>query len=159
MKWHLISEKNPATLGHVTRTTLAAATSLCAAILLGLPEAHWAIISTLVVTQSSFEASLSISIQRFFGTAVGALTGTLLSSHFRWNLQIYIAAVFFIGILSANFKLERAAYRYACITLAIVMIISQTIDPWTRALHRFIEVSLGIIVGLLLTLVWPEQKE
>jgi hypothetical protein len=38
-----------------------------------LPEAYWAPITTLVITQSSLGATLTVSWQRFVGTALGAL--------------------------------------------------------------------------------------
>jgi len=54
--------------------------------------------------------------------------------------------------------MERSAYRYAGITLAIVMLVVRTQPVWIIAIHRFIEISLGIAAGLLMTAVWPESK-
>jgi uncharacterized membrane protein YgaE (UPF0421/DUF939 family) len=48
------------------------------------------------------------------------------------------------------------AYRFAAITLSIVLLIAHTRPPWIVALHRFVEVSLGIAVALLVTVLWPE---
>jgi hypothetical protein len=52
----------------------------------------------------------------------------------------------------------RAAYHYAGITLVIVMAIAHTQRPWIVALHRFVEISVGLAVGLILTAVWPERQ-
>jgi uncharacterized membrane protein YccC len=53
--------------------------------------------------------------------------------------------------------MERSAFRYAGITLTIVLLIAHTQPAWIIAVHRFIEISLGIAVGLLLTVIWPES--
>jgi len=60
---------------HVVRTTIAAVASLLIARLFKLPEAYWAAITTLVVMQSSLGAALTISWQRFVGSAIGAVAG------------------------------------------------------------------------------------
>jgi uncharacterized membrane protein YgaE (UPF0421/DUF939 family) len=65
--------------------------------------------------------------------------------------------VFAIGVVCAGLKVERAAYRYASITLAIVMLVPRVANEWVVALHRFLEVSIGIGVGLVLSAVWSEQ--
>jgi hypothetical protein len=63
-----------------------------------------------------------------------------------------------IGILCAVFRIVRSAYRYASITLTIVMLIPRPTSPWVVALHRFLEVSMGIAVALAVTALWPEKK-
>jgi hypothetical protein len=42
--------------------------------------------------------------------------------------------------------------------MAIVMLVVRPEPAWVVAVHRFIEVSIGITVGLLITLVWPERE-
>jgi uncharacterized membrane protein YccC len=66
------------------------------------------------------------------------------------------AGVFVLGLLSAALHIDRSAYRFAGITVTIVMLIPGGAPPWVIGLHRFTEVSVGILVGLLLTAVWPE---
>jgi len=46
------------------------------------------------------------------------------------------------------FRLEKTAYRYASITLAIIVLIPRSAPAWIIGLHRFLEVSVGIIVAL-----------
>jgi Fusaric acid resistance protein-like len=41
-----------------------------------------------------------------------------------------------------------SAYRFAAITLSIVLLIAHQSPPWIVASHRFVEVSLGIAVAL-----------
>jgi len=51
---------------------VAAIVSLLVARLFRLPEAYWAPITTLVITQSSLRETLPVSCRRFVGTALGA---------------------------------------------------------------------------------------
>ena len=53
---------------------------------------------------------------------------------------------------------DRTAYRFAGTTLAIVVLASHERAGWVSALHRFVEVSIGIAVGLLIMAVWPERE-
>jgi uncharacterized membrane protein YccC len=136
------------------RTALAAAASFLIARLFGLPEAYWAPISTIVVMQSTLGAALKISGDRFIGTLLGAIAGGLLSRYVSQVWWVFALGVFFLGILCALLRLPDS-YRFAGITLAIVMLIPHAAEPWTVALHRFIEVSIGIVVGLVITAIWP----
>jgi uncharacterized membrane protein YccC len=135
------------------RTAIAAAASFLIARLFGLPEAYWAPISTIVVMQSTLGAALKISGDRFLGTLLGALAGGLLSRYFPQVWWVFALGVFFLGILCALFRLPDS-YRFAGITLAIIMLIPHAAAAWIVALHRFIEVSIGIVVGLAVTVIW-----
>jgi uncharacterized membrane protein YccC len=143
---------------HSIRTAIAATISLAVARLFGLPEAYWAAIATLVVMQSTLGATLLISVERIAATALGALAGALLANYFTGNLLVFAAAVFVLGVLCAAFRMEKSAYRYASITLAIIVLIPRSNAAWVIALHRFFEVSVGIVVALALAAVWPEHQ-
>jgi len=43
--------------------------------------------------------------------------------------------------------------------LAIVLLIPRAGPAWGIAFHRFAEVSIGIGVALILTLIWPERED
>ncbi|HTT32927.1 MAG TPA: FUSC family protein [Methylomirabilota bacterium] len=145
-----------AALVHSIRTAVAAVVSLLLARLFRLPEAYWAAISTLVVMQSTLGAALTVSGQRFAGTALGAALGGVVASYFGSSVLAFSIAVFVAGLLCVVLRMDRSAYRFASITLAIVMLVSRTPAAWVVALHRFIEVSVGIAIGLALTALWPE---
>jgi uncharacterized membrane protein YgaE (UPF0421/DUF939 family) len=142
---------------HVVRTTIAAVASLLIARLFKLPEAYWAAITTLVVMQSSLGGALTISWQRFAGSAIGAAAGALFATYFGSNTAMFAIGVFLMGILCAALRLDKAAYRFAGITLAIIMLTARPAPAWIVAVHRFIEVAVGIAVGLALTAIWPED--
>jgi len=148
---------NRRSLEHAVRTALAATISYLVANFFHLSQPYWATVTAIVVMQSTLGASLSISVVRLVGTSIGAAAGGLLATWFGPNLYVYTAGVFLLGVLSAALHLDRAAFRFAGITLTIVMLVVLPVSPWHVALHRFIEVSLGIVIGLLMTVVWPER--
>jgi uncharacterized membrane protein YccC len=153
----ILSGLNRQTLEHAARTTVAAAISLAIARLVRLPEAEWAAISTLVVTQSTVGAALTISGQRFAGTALGAAVGALLVTYLGSSVLAFALGILGLGLICAILHLDRAAYRFAGITLTIVLVVRSD-RVWIIAVHRFLEVSLGIAIGLLMTALWPEQS-
>ncbi|HEY7387422.1 MAG TPA: FUSC family protein [Bryobacteraceae bacterium] len=140
------------------RTTVAASVSLTIARLFRLPEAEWAAISTMVVTQSTLGAALSISGERFAGTALGAFAGGLLATYLRSGMLAFVVGLFALGLVCAVLRLDRAAYRFAGITLAVVVLIARGQPAVVIAIHRFFEVSLGIATGLAFTAIWPERE-
>jgi uncharacterized membrane protein YgaE (UPF0421/DUF939 family) len=154
-KWE---PQNLPSVRHSIRTAIAATISLAVARLFGLPEAYWAAIATLVVMQSTLRATLLLSVERIAATALGALAGALLATWFGGNLFLFAVAVFVLGLLCAAFRMEKTAYRYASVTLAIIVLIPRSNAVWVIALHRFLEVSVGILVALALAAVWPEHQ-
>ncbi len=135
------------------RAAIATVLSLLLARSLKLPEFYWAPISTIVILLSNSNP-LKLAWQRFAGTALGAVLGALVASFFPPNWIVYAAAIFVCGLLCSLLRLG-SAYRFAAITLTIVLLITHTRPPWIVAVHRFVEVSLGIGVALLVAKVWP----
>jgi uncharacterized membrane protein YccC len=152
----IIGKDNPLTIEHSARTAAAAVFSLFVARLFGLSESYWAAILTLVVMQSNLGATLPISAQRLVGTALGAGAGALAGTYYPGNALVFGACILVLGIVLVPFHLERNAYRYAGITLAIIMLVPGH-SGRIVALHRFFEVSVGIAVGLAFSAVWPER--
>ena len=152
-----LSGVNRNSLEHAVRTTVAATVSLAVARLFQFREAYWAAISTMVVTQSTLGAALTISGQRFVGTALGSVAGVLVATQLGSSLWAFAAGIFGLGLICALLQLDRAAYRFAGITLAITVLVSRNQPSWNVATHRFFEVSLGIVTGLAMTRVWPER--
>jgi uncharacterized membrane protein YccC len=141
-------------LVHSARTAVAAVLSLVVARALGLPEAYWSTITTLIIMQSTLGAAWTVSEQRLAGTAVGAVMAGLLTTYFGSNLMAFTLGVFALGLTCSALRLDDA-YRLASVTLAIVMLIARPEKAWIVAAHRFVEVAVGIAVGLALTAVWP----
>jgi uncharacterized membrane protein YccC len=154
----MVTRENPVSLEHSARTAVAVLASFLVARLVRLPEAYWAPISTIVVMQSSMGAALPISVQRFAGTAFGAAMGAVTAQFFDGNIWAFGATILLMGLVCTAARVERSAYRYAGITLAIVVLVPRSSSGWVIALHRFFEVSLGIAVGLAMSALWPERK-
>jgi uncharacterized membrane protein YgaE (UPF0421/DUF939 family) len=155
--WNWQKENLPS-VAHSIRTAVAATLSVIVARLVHMPEAYWAAIATLVVMQSSLGATLTLSIERVVATALGASVGAFEARYFGANLIAFLAAIVCIGLLSYGFRLEKTAFRYASVTLAIIVLIPRSNPAWIIALHRFIEVSVGIVVALIVVGLWPERS-
>jgi uncharacterized membrane protein YgaE (UPF0421/DUF939 family) len=138
---------------HSARTTVASVASMLLAFDLKLPEFYWAPISAIVVILSTINP-LTVAWQRFAGTALGAALATLIAMYFPANWIVYGAGIFICGIACALLRMT-SAYRFAAITLSIVLLIAHAQPPWIVAVHRFVEVSLGIAVALLVSMAWP----
>ncbi|MGB7602850.1 MAG: FUSC family protein [Candidatus Sulfotelmatobacter sp.] len=147
-------------LGHsrvvLINSARAAAATIASMLLsrsLKLPEFYWAPISAIVVLLSTVKPQ-TVAWQRFVGTALGAALGALIATFFHPTWIVYGAGIFVCGILSALLRIG-SAYRFAAITLSIVLLVAHTRPPWIVAVHRFVEVSLGIAVALVVAVVWP----
>lgn len=152
----IIGKDNPLTVQHSVRTAVAAVVSLFVARWFGLSESYWAAITTMVVMQSTLGAAVPVSAQRLAGTALGAAAGALAGTYYPGNALVFGGCVLILGVVFVPFRLDRNAYRYAGITLAIIMLVPGH-SGRIVALHRSFEVSVGIAVGLALSAWWPER--
>ena len=139
------------------RTALAAVAAMMVARLLKLPEYYWAPISAIVIIQSTIPPR-TLGWQRFVGTALGAVLGSALAMFFPPSAVVYGLGILLCGVLARLLRLE-TAYRFAGITLSIILLIPRLRGPWIVGWHRFLEVSLGIAVALVVTTVWPPAKK
>jgi uncharacterized membrane protein YccC len=152
----IIAKDHPPSMGYTAQTAVAAVVSYLVARLFRLPEAYWAPMSTLIVMQSTLSAALPVAAQYVAGTAAGAAVGAVADVYFPANVGAFGGAVFIIGLLCVMLRIERSAYRYASITLAIVMLVPRSSSGRLIALHRFFEVSIGIAVGLVFFGLWSK---
>jgi uncharacterized membrane protein YgaE (UPF0421/DUF939 family) len=139
------------------RTAFAAVAALLLARLLKMPEYYWAPISTIVIIQSTIPP-LTLGWQRFVGTALGAVLGAAMATFFRPSAVVYAVGILLCGVLAWLLRVG-GAYRFAAVTLSIILLIPRTRAPWITGWHRFLEVSLGIGVALVVTMVWPQAKK
>jgi uncharacterized membrane protein YccC len=153
LRW-IIAKQNPPSIAHVGLTAIAVVASYMIARLFRLPEAYWAPMSTLIVMQVTLSAALPIAVQYVAGTAVGAAVGAVTDAYRPESVWAFAVAVIFVGLLCVVLRVERSAFRYASITLVIVMLVPRSTNARLVALHRFFEVSIGIAVGLALFAIW-----
>jgi len=59
-------------------------------------------------------------------------------------------AVGLVVVICALLRLMES-YRIAAVTVAVVMLTGQSVSPWTTATFRFLEVTFGILVALLIS--------
>jgi uncharacterized membrane protein YgaE (UPF0421/DUF939 family) len=139
-----------------TRTTLAAVASMLLARTLKLSEYYWAPISAIVIIQSTIDPK-TLAWQRFAGTALGAAMGAFIATFFPVNVMVYGVGIFLGGVLGALLGI-RGAFRFTAITLSIILLIAHVRAAWIVALHRFVEVSVGIAVALAVAQLWPRRS-
>jgi uncharacterized membrane protein YgaE (UPF0421/DUF939 family) len=153
----ILSNVNLDSIVDSVRTTIAAVIAMWLARLMKMPESYWAPISAIVIVQSTIPPR-TLGWQRFVGTALGAVLGAAMATFFLPSVPVYALGIFLCGLLSWLLDVG-GAYRFAAITLTIVLLIPHTSRPWIVGWHRFLEVSLGIAVALAVTLVWPSTKK
>jgi uncharacterized membrane protein YccC len=141
---------------HASKTALSAALCWWLALRFGLHDGYWGAISAIIVLQSNFGSTITASRDRIIGTLIGALFGFSFSlfGTLPWNyILAVLAAVTVCGLLGM-----RTSSRLAGVTITIVMLVQTTGSHWTVALHRVVEVFLGIVVALLVsTLIFPDR--
>ena len=153
----IVVPEEQTTVLHVGRTTLAAVATQVIAQVLHMPEPYWATVTTIVVMQSTLGAAWKVSVKRFAGTALGAFAGGLAATYLGAGVLVFAIAVVATGLICLALRLDRTAYRFAGITEVIVMLVVRDRPAWLIAAHRFVEVSLGIAVALVVTAAWPER--
>jgi len=152
----VIVRRDPPSVAHVVLSALAAMVSYVIARLFRLPEAYWAPMSALIVMQLTLRAAFPIAMQYVVGTAMGAAVGAVTDIYFHTSVRALGAAILFVGLLCVALRIERSAFRYANITLVIVMLVPRNTSGGLVAFHRFLEVSIGIAVGLVLFALWQK---
>ena len=153
----IFSGVNRVSLLDSVRTALAAVAAMLLARLLKMPEYYWAPISTIVVVQSTIPPR-TLGWQRFVGTALGAVLGAALATFFPPSAVVYGLGILLCGLLAWLLRVG-SAYRFAGITLSIILLVPRGRAPWITGWHRFLEVSLGIAVALVVTTLWPMAKK
>ena len=107
---------------------------------------------------SDVSRTVRASGDRLIGTAIGVSVGAAFAALFGeqlWTFGLAVAiTVFICGLLGFA-----EAARLAGVAVAIVMLAGNPAHPWTVALHRFLEVSFGIVIAVLVSaLIWPARS-
>ena len=108
--------------------------------------------------QSGSADTLSASRDRVVGTAVGALVGLGTSYFWNGNLMVYAAAVL-VCMLVPEMAGVKVAGRMAGVTVTIVLLAANSRAHWEVARDRFLEVSFGIVVALVVSkTIWRNTE-
>jgi len=145
----------PAELKLALRVTIAGTLAYAVTRFFDLQQGYWAVITAVVVMQASVGGSLKAAVERFSGTLAGAVYGGLVAafvphaSSLSLGLAI-VVALFPLALLAA----VKPAFRVAPITSLIMLLppVGQAVGPLASALDRVLEITLGGIVGVVVSL-------
>jgi uncharacterized membrane protein YccC len=130
--------------------TVAGLAAFAVAELLGLAQVYWAVLTAVIVTQSSIGGSLKASFDRFFGTIGGAAWGVAVSVTLPHSgaLSLGLALAVALVPLAVGVALW-PRYRVAPVTAAIVLLgTASEAGVAAAALDRVFEIGLGSVVAL-----------
>jgi len=137
------------------RITLAGLGTLILSQWLALPQGYWAVFTSVIVTQSSVGGSLKASRDRLVGTLGGAVFGAAVAMLVPHSDRL--GAVLVFALTLAPLALVAAIYpryRIAPVTGAILLLSSASqMGPLEAAAYRTLEIALGCVVGLAVSLL------
>ncbi|KXV58886.1 hypothetical protein AD948_10165 [Acetobacter senegalensis] len=120
--------------------------------LTNLQEPGWALITSVIVTQSSITETLSSGRYQMVGTLIGAAVSilpiTLLMFH--WPLWQSFAVAFVPLAVLASW---RPNTRMAVVTLMIATLFPTQDDPYLRPVERVLSILIGVGVSMLVSYV------
>jgi len=127
--------------------------------LLGLREGYWAAISAIVVMQADLITTKSSARDRFIGTAIGGLIGWGCAACWHDHVWIYALSVGLTIFICWLADISSAG-RLAAVAVTVIVLIPRAEPIWKVALFRFLEVSWGIAVAVVVSsgAGWLEQR-
>lgn len=153
----------PAMLSHALRTALAATLTAVLTRVFALEQGYWAVFSSILVMQNNFGSSLVASWARLLGTAAGAVLGALFAigadALLGQGMATLVAAMGVTIFLCALLAAKNDNLRLAGLTAAVVICLHSDGQgaAFSIGLSRFLEVGLGIVVALGVSLAWPAR--
>ena len=135
---------------HGLKTAIAAGICLALVRVFRFSQGYWACVATIVVMQSETAATLTASRERLLGTALGALLGWGAASLWHGHLIVYAVIVLICMVVPEAIGLKTAG-RLAGVTASIVLLVPNAGPHWMIARDRFLEVSFGIVVTLVVS--------
>ena len=126
---------------------------------LDLPQGYWAVFTTLIVMQASIGGTVGASIDRMYGTVLGALVGggaaglRTLSPFGLSPAGLGVALVLSAGV-TAYVAMLRPNMKVAPVTAAIMLLsASGKLGPLHAAAYRVVEIGIGSVIGVAATLL------
>ncbi len=140
------------------KTGLAAVLSVWLGNLFKLEHTYWAAVSAIVVMAVDTTVTFASCRDRIIGTAIGAFLGWLTYYAWHGHYLLYGLSVALCIFVCGALAFDKAG-RLAAVTLSIVVLVKIDNGPAQAAFGRFLEVGLGIVVALVVTLfVFPPRS-
>lgn len=149
--------RHVAEMRQALRVVIAVVLTFAVVKIFGLPQGWWAVITALLVVQASVGGSLKAALDRLLGTLAGAFYGALVAIVIPPASDIGLATAIALAILPLAFLAAvNPIFRVAPVTAIIVMlpVYGAPSDPLVSATDRVLEIIIGNIVALAVTLVF-----
>jgi uncharacterized membrane protein YccC len=146
------------------RVTAAALLAFVVAQPLDVPlSGLWAVLTAIVVTQISVGGSLQATTEYVIGTIGGAIYASVIALLIPHNTGIGLAVGLAVTLAPLAFLAAVSpSFRVAPFTAVLVLLVSQQLGegPITAALYRLLEVAIGGIAAIVVSLlVFPERAQ
>src|SRR5213078_2474999 len=157
------SRTHGAELRLCVRSTTAALLTLAAAQLLHLPIALWAVLTAVILTQINVGRSLKATMDYLISTLGGAVyagaIGALVPQDNQFAVFAALAMALAPAVLLAALYPRFSAAPFTAVMVFFAPTITHT-GPVAAAFERVIEVAVGCVVGLLVSLfVLPARAQ
>ena len=148
--------RHRARLGLSVRILAASLAAFAVAHLVGFAQSYWAVLTAVIVMQSSVGGSIKATVDRLAGSLGGAVWGVAVC------LTVPHAGIVGLGVALAVAVAPLAvvtafwpAWRIAPVTAIILLLTptSQLQGPVAAAIQRLMEIGLGSVVAVLVALV------
>ncbi|MFO0994122.1 MAG: FUSC family protein [Hyphomicrobiales bacterium] len=155
---------HPAEWRQALRVVIAVATTLIAIALLEVPQGYWAVITAVIVVQTSIGGSLKAALDRLWGTLAGAAVGALVAILLPHSSALEIALAIIVAVVPlAYLAAVNPAFRVAPVTAVIMLVPTygpHAGAPVATALDRVFEIALGNVIALAVSIfVFPARAQ
>ncbi|MFS8036067.1 FUSC family protein [Xanthobacter sp. AM11] len=131
------------------RAAVAALASYFLATVLALPNGYWAVLTAILVVQSTIGASLTVALDRALGTVVGGAVGVLAAVLAGPSVPLTFVALVASVLLTSTLAARYPSFKLAPVTVVIVLLADPShVEPWLSGLHRVFEIAVGGVVGM-----------
>ncbi len=138
------------------RIVLASVLTFAIAHLLGLTQSYWAVLTAVIVLQSSVGGSIKATADRLMGSLGGAIWGVVvcLAVPHADAVSLGLALVVAVAPLAVAMAFN-PAWRIAPVTAIILLLTPTSLahGPVYAAIQRMLEVGLGSLVAVLVAVV------
>ena len=141
------------------RMTASSLVAYALAVAFALPQGYWAVLTALIVTQTSVGGSLKAALDRFIGSICGAVYGAAVAIAIPHGGPLLLGFALVIAIAPlAVLAAYMASFRVAPVTAIILLLSTTAVGPLGYAMERIVEIGLGCGVGLIVSaLVVPAR--